>query len=73
MLLHDAIINGERVTLFQQDVKTGYVWCQWEHVWSVLYRHHSDKYTDVQQTLKNLLEERLGWRVVSSPLPQRQW
>src|SRR5690606_21073262 len=65
---HDAIIKEEWVTLFEQDLKTGYVWCRWEHVWSVLWKHHSGtagSITDVQRAGKLLLEEHLGWRVES--------
>ena len=48
---------------FEQDEENGYLWCQYERVWSVFYANYSPKYTDVQSIIKSLMERhyKLRW------------
>jgi len=67
--LWDGLIDGERVTLFEQDTKNGKVWCRWSYVWQVLEDNHSTRYGEVQAKMKLLLEEHLKWRVETTGWP----
>lgn len=62
-ILHDGLVNGEWITLFDQNVKTATVYCRYKYVWAVLEEHFSPEYDEVQAKLKHLLEEHRGWRV----------
>lgn len=61
--LWDGLIDGQRVTLFEQDLKAGIVWCHRKYVWMVLKENYSSSSAEVQAMLKRLLEEHLNWRV----------
>lgn len=70
--LWDGLVNGERVTLFEQDLKTGAVWCRYEFVWMVYKTYYSPERTVVQALLKDLLEEHLKWKVETTVIPRER-
>lgn len=67
VVLWDGLVNGERVTLFEQDLKCSSVWCRYMFVWSVLEVNYSEEFTEVQAKLKVLFEEHLKWKVETAP------
>lgn len=75
--LWDGLINGERVTLFEQKKKTGTVLCRWRFVWLVLEEKYNTGYADIQTKMKHLLEKHLKWQVKTvhpiEGLHRRRW
>lgn len=61
--LWDGLVNGKRITLFEQNTKSDIVWCERWLVWAILEKHFSTNYPEIQSILKTLLEEHLKWRV----------
>ena len=41
---------------FEQDEKDGYLWCQYDRVWSVFETHYSPNCTKIQVIIKDLME-----------------
>jgi hypothetical protein len=47
----------EGICLFEQDLKKLFFLCHYDHIWSYLYNNYSNKYSDVQELIKNWLDE----------------
>ena len=47
---------------FEQDEKNGYLWCQYDRVWSFFKTNYSPKYSDVQSIISNLMERHYNLR-----------
>lgn len=60
--LWDGLVKGKRVTLFEQDLQTGFICCKQKHVWKLFEDHFSTERSEVQALLKDLIEEHLGWQ-----------
>ena len=41
---------------FKQDEENGYLWCQYDRVWSVFETHYSPNNTEIQVIIKDLME-----------------
>ena len=41
---------------FEQDEENGYLWCQYDRVWSVFETNYSPKYAEIQVIIKDLME-----------------
>lgn len=64
IILWDGVVDGKRVTLFEQDLNTCIVWCRWLFVWSPLKEYCGDEHYQAQRVLLTaLLEEHLQWKV----------
>ena len=48
-------ISGE--CLFEQDWKNKYLWCKYSVIWKYLEDNYSSYYTNIQQFVKDRLEE----------------
>ena len=41
---------------FEQNEKTGYLWCQYDRVWSFFETNYSSNYDETQSIIRNLME-----------------
>ena len=53
---HKTLWYKEDGWYFEQDEKTGRLWCQINRVWSFFETNYSPKYSDIQLIIKNLME-----------------
>ena len=50
---------------FEQDEKTGRLWCQYYRVWSFFETNYSSKCSDIQLIIKSLMERHYKLRGIS--------
>ena len=43
--------------LFDQDLKTEYLWCDNEEIWSFFKQNYKDNYYDIQSLIKDILSD----------------
>ena len=47
---------------FEQNEENGYLWCQYDRVWSVFEREYGGNYADIQSIIKSLMERHYNLR-----------
>ena len=45
------------VCLFEQDIKTKYLWCDYNEIWSFFKTNYKDNYDDIQLLIKDILSD----------------
>jgi len=52
--------NGK--ILFEQDLKTMYLWVEYDSIWAIFEKVFGLKYSEIQQFIKDQVEEHLNWK-----------
>jgi hypothetical protein len=52
--------------LFEQDLKSKYLWVEYYHIWIVFENIFDMKYYDIQSFINNMVEEYLNWKGFTS-------
>ena len=56
--------------LFEQNIKSRYLWCDFDEIWSVFYKEYKNNYNDVQSLIKSWLEEESKLNVFTPPVAE---
>ena len=57
---NSIFLKKDGVILFEQDLKDGWLICNFELVWSIFEKEYNMNYKEIQSFIKNILETRLN-------------